>query len=272
MSKHTLELFAVLVAMAHVPAAVGQTLVYSIPVPPTGTGFYTMAPIGDVNGDGRTDLIAGGLGNGQHEFARVYSGANGQLLFDLQGSPPNILFGAAVCGLKDVNGDGHDEFVVTAPEESITNVGQGRVTVYSGLDGSVLFSSIGVLVADWLGGSVADVGDVDGDGKHDIAAGMTAFNGVNGHDAAVCASFQERMARSSGNATGVGRTSSSGAPSRRRGISTTMVTPTCWSVLPGLPLCREVTTPVVGSRRKPDPSVERGLARRPVRMERGRIG
>jgi len=100
-------------------------------------------------------------------------------------------FGVAVSGVGDVNGDGVPDVVVGAPEARPGGrYDAGQATVYSGKDGSVLHSFAGTSSIEFLGASVAGPGDLNGDGKPEIAVGaprasqwkgsVRAFSGKNG--------------------------------------------------------------------------------------------
>jgi FG-GAP repeat len=65
---------------------------------------------GDVNGDGKDDIIAGAYFAGNNGFwsgsAYVYSGHNGSILRTWHGQGEFEFFGASVAGVGDVNGGG----------------------------------------------------------------------------------------------------------------------------------------------------------------------
>jgi hypothetical protein len=74
------------------------------------------------------------------------------------------LFGEGAAGVGDVNGDGHADFVIAAPFETITTSSEGHVVLYSGADGSVLRHHRGTSLHGLLGATCGDAGDLDGDG------------------------------------------------------------------------------------------------------------
>ena len=130
------------------------------------------AGVGDVNGDGVPDFAVGApeLGNGGQVL--IVSGLGGAPLLTLNATAMQDQFGYSLAGVGDVDGDGRADFAVGAPNADPNGVvNAGRVVVYSGASGAVLRTWNGALGFDNLGHSVAGVGDVDGDGVPDVAAG-----------------------------------------------------------------------------------------------------
>ncbi len=144
-----------------------------------------VAGVGDVNNDGFDDVIIGAFRAGvfgeDPEFpgsATVFSGFDGAILHELVGNTEDGEFGASVCGVGDLDGDGHADFAVGAPREIVDGV-TGHVFVYSGATGTEIFR-FGDSSSDRLGRSVAS-GDVNGDGYRDIVVGSPQAS-VNGND------------------------------------------------------------------------------------------
>ncbi|GMU60562.1 MAG: hypothetical protein AMXMBFR34_23250 [Myxococcaceae bacterium] len=135
---------------------------------------------GDVNGDGFADLLAGSpgyqpAGSADRGAALVYLGGPqglraGPLVRQAAGLGLTAGFGLAVSGAGDVDGDGFADVVIGAPFALDGTKPTGGVHVFQGLarGPSVEFST---LELQQPAPAVAAVGDVNGDGFEDFAAG-----------------------------------------------------------------------------------------------------
>jgi len=128
-----------------------------------------VAGVGDVNGDGRPDILTASReaagGGTQRGIVRVYSGLNGAILHTLNGTANSQRFGLAADGMGDVTGDGRADFVVS----SLT----AGVKVYNGSTGAVLYTLTAPSGDDLFGASVASIADLTGDGVRDLLVGAT---------------------------------------------------------------------------------------------------
>lgn len=152
------------------------SLLYLFQGDSAGDGFgVSVSDAGDVNSDGHADLIVGawaddsnGLDSGS---ARVFSGADGSILYTMLGDSPGDAFGYSVSGLGDLDGDGHADFIVGAYRDDNNGDDSGSVRIFSGVDGALMITISGDSAGDQFGNSVSDTGDVDGDGYLDFIVG-----------------------------------------------------------------------------------------------------
>ena len=128
---------------------------------PGFTGGVRVA-VGDVNGDGRADVITGaGPGAGPH--VKVFDGATGALLSSFFAYDPGFAGGVFVAA-GDVNGDGRADVVTGA------GGGAPAVKVFDGRTGGTLRSLLAYDAA-FTGGVRVAAGVVNGDGRADIVTG-----------------------------------------------------------------------------------------------------
>jgi hypothetical protein len=151
----------------------------------------SVAAVGDQDGDGIEDFIAGGpnytdSANNQGSAVLV-SGASGNVLCLILGTTPREFLGSAVAGIGDANYDGRADFAVGAPGKNGTD---GEITGYSfdAASGtcSIIFTIAGGK-AEELGKALSGTSgqsrlcDMNGDGYPEFLAG-TGVN-INGDDA-----------------------------------------------------------------------------------------
>ena len=157
--------------------ATGATDLELHPIEIRGLFGGSLASIGDIDGDGVPDLIVGAPFTTRPEAygvgsVLVFSGATGNLLYNFLGTEGGTYMGWSVAGLGDLDGDGIPEIAIGTPYASVGgNIGVGNVAVRSGATGEVIYLFEGQSVGDFLGWSVAGIGDLDGDGVSDVLLG-----------------------------------------------------------------------------------------------------
>jgi len=161
----------------------------------------TLSSAGDVNGDGKDDFVVGTVENypSTQGSAIVYYGATdpGNGLSNsgtLIGSGVNDKFAAAVSGAGDVNGDGYSDIIIGAPGYGRNSiVEEGRAYLYYGSEYGI--DTLGVDEFSFqdteqgidhsgyhFGATVADGGDINGDGYGDILVSTDRNDVGTGND------------------------------------------------------------------------------------------
>jgi hypothetical protein len=161
---------------------------------------FSVAGVGDVNGDGYGDVLvgaenhAGGLGGAFLYLGQPTQPSNpkglGALPVRTYTGAPGSSFGRTVAGAGDVNRDGFSDFAIGAPTHDSSGFGmhEGRVTVYHGAPTNalptlpivVLFGDAPTSDAQRFGSGIAGGGDVNGDGFGDLLVGDQWHSGPAG--------------------------------------------------------------------------------------------
>ncbi len=166
----------ILIGSSNYNSAQGQVLVYS---GLDGSELYNLTgendddsfgddiASGDVDNDGYDDIIVGTYRYPDATYwgkAYVFSGQNGSELYSWEAENYRDFLGRDVaCG--DVNNDSYDDIIIGA--NCYGENSEGRTYVFSGLDGTELFSCYGENTNDASGDNVA-TGDVNNDGITDF--------------------------------------------------------------------------------------------------------
>ena len=98
-----------------------------------------------------------------------------RIVHEWRGEAGGDEFGWVARNIGDVDGDGIDDVVTSAPSKNIEGANAGRIYAYSGKSGQELWRASGQ-PGDRLGVCVEEAGDVDGDGTPDVVAGAPAGN------------------------------------------------------------------------------------------------
>lgn len=157
----------------------------SIPINPPalseGAEFgYSVASIGDVTGDDIDDILIGApyqdltvTPTSNEGVAYVFDGVSGATLFTVTSPLPvvNGHFGFCVAAVPDVDGDGHSDLLVGAPDEGPSR--NGRVHLFSSATNELLhtFSSPFPTANGHFGTAATGLPDMDGDGRGDVLVG-----------------------------------------------------------------------------------------------------
>ena len=183
----------------HVFSGRNGSLLLKLPGASTADHFgFSVSGVSDVNGDGFDDVIVGAPlddDNGSESGrASVFSGSDGAVLSIVDGDSPGDELGIAVGRAEDVDGDGQEDWIVSAWHNDSGGNNAGRVRVLSGAVGTVIRTIDGSAAGFGLGrGGVCGLGDVNSDGKGDLLVGSpfadieggnsgltTVFSGQNG--------------------------------------------------------------------------------------------
>ncbi|MED5270047.1 MAG: integrin alpha, partial [Pseudomonadota bacterium] len=164
----------------------------------------SVANIGDLDGDGVNDLAVGANGDDGGDSNRgavhiIFMNTDGSVdstveINDSTTNGPTLTngdaFGRSVANIGDLDGDGVNDLAVGANGDDEGDTNQGAVHIlFMNTDGSVKSTveindstANGPTLSDrdGFGSSVANIGDLDGDGVNDLAVGANGDNGDDG--------------------------------------------------------------------------------------------
>jgi hypothetical protein len=151
---------------------------------------------GDVDGDGYADVLVGApaydAGQSDEGAAFVFQGSDSGVAgttpatadAQLESDQVDALLGTSVSRAGDVNGDGFSDVIVGAPIFAAGESGEGAAFIFHGSASGVADATPATADAQLesdqvdanLGASVADAGDVNGDGYADVITGAPLYD------------------------------------------------------------------------------------------------
>lgn len=172
--------------MLVVPGAMAQAIrteTIANPVADPASAFgASVAEVGDVTGDGTSDLAVGAPEADSYGEADavgrafIVSGTDGTVIRTLAGTAPTPggRFGAAVASVGDVTDDGTPDIAIGAPGEA----GTGQVYIVDGATGTIVRVIAGSVAGGGFGAALARMPDLTGDGRGELAVGAPGANRV----------------------------------------------------------------------------------------------
>lgn len=154
-----------------------------------------VAGVGDVNGDGYDDVLIGApyktdaTGDGVGQALLYLGSANGlstSPAWTAEGAGGWSYFGGRLNAAGDVNGDGYDDFIVSALFYNGTYSQEGRAFLYlgsaNGPASPPAWTAEGDQANAHFGSSLGPAGDVNGDGYDDVVIGAPEYNNGQTHE------------------------------------------------------------------------------------------
>ncbi len=168
----------------------------------TGAFFgISVASLGDVNGDGYSDVIIGAhtYDNPEIDEGKVFAfygsatGLPAVANWTAESNQPNAQFGISVASAGDVNGDGYSDAIVGATYYDDPTTDEGAAFVYygspTGLSPTISWTAESNIASSYFGYSVSSAGDVNGDGYSDVVVGAREISNGQSREGAMYAYY-----------------------------------------------------------------------------------
>jgi hypothetical protein len=107
----------------------------------------------------------------EEELADPFVEDAAAIIHEWRGEAEGDQYGWIARNVGDVDGDGVQDLTTSAPTNDEAGEDAGKIYVYSGRTGELLWSAVGDVPGGQLGLGIEAAGDVDGDGTPDVGAG-----------------------------------------------------------------------------------------------------
>lgn len=129
---------------------------------------YSVEAARDLDSDGRADVLVGAPGAGSMS---AFSTAYGKGIFTVHSEDPDVRFGHTLRSVDDMDGDGHEDFLIGAPAGAKSKDTPGKVVVVSGRTRQVVRTIAAPDGDASFGFSVVGGLRIDGDGIPEVVVG-----------------------------------------------------------------------------------------------------
>lgn len=142
---------------------------------------FKIVEVDDYDGDGMAEVLvstkhASSGGHGQNGATQLYSGASWEVLHTWYGDLDGSHFGASICAIGDVTGDGIGEIGIGASLRDSRGPKSGSLYIFDGSDFGKRIARIDGRHFDGrLGVGLASIGDLTGDGFPEVGIGATSY-------------------------------------------------------------------------------------------------
>lgn len=135
-----------------------------------------VAAAGDIDGNGRPDILISDSISGAGGTTYVYNPAASVIASETLGDPGT---NAVASAIGDMDGDGQMDFMLGSPDANTISANGGFVEIVSS---NVSINLMGQTTGSHFGSSVAGIGDINGDGLNDMLFGAEGVDNTNTDD------------------------------------------------------------------------------------------